>query len=162
MCAALPLMQGASSRNCVIALVCALTHSRQGVSNAEAPVDDLNDSFAHHVDLMHAASDSSRGYLHAGPHGATGVQRSATGNESFYDAPETLSRINSGASLSSADGVEHCCLPLCSLSSAVAESHRLQACMRSLDVQYPTCVSSAATKSARNISTGPFAQCNAI
>ena len=44
-------------------------------------------------------------------HGATGVQRTRTGSESFYDAPETLSRINSGASLSSADGAHRSTVP---------------------------------------------------
>lgn len=48
-------------------------------------------------------------------HGATGVQRTRTGSESFYDAPETLSRINSGASLSSADGAQRCTMASCSV-----------------------------------------------
>ncbi|KAK9840790.1 hypothetical protein WJX81_004889 [Elliptochloris bilobata] len=37
-------------------------------------------------------------------HAASGVQRTATGGERFYDPPETLSRINSGASLGTAEG----------------------------------------------------------
>ena len=61
-------------------------------------------------------------------HGATGVQRTRTGSESFYDAPETLSRINSGASLSSADGAQRSTVP--SSACILAESFRLQTSMQ--------------------------------
>ena len=77
-------------------------------------------------------------------HGATGVQRTRTGSESFYDAPETLARINSGASLSRADGAQRC--PVVShslhpsfqlqLETRGAESLRLQTSMQIILYQH--------------------------